>query len=693
LALQPSGVDSQTFEKAVASLAILKVNLDRGHDYIENFVPFVVEAARSTSQTVVSLSELQESIRESFGFNIPYGALRTILNRTVRRGYLLQQDRVYRLNDTVLSSTPHLTGAREQVQRQFEALLDKLAAFCLERYSTPWSRTEAEAALLAYLQARSAAVLSLVIPGAVHRPALKSVKRADFLVNAFIMHLNEREPEGFAFLEAIVKGSMLADALYFPDLGSIDQRFSRIAVYFDTPILLRALGFAGPGLQVPYRELISLLNALNAPLRCFQHTFDEIYGILDAASRALRDPSRHRTTSFESLEFFLAGNLRPSDVELLIGSLETKLRGLGVLVMPSPKYTPELGVDEPKLATYLREEVHYRSEEALSHDLDSLTGIYRLRRGKSVPRIETCGAIFVTSNGSLVRASNRFFWEEDGQASGCIPVSILDHVFTTIVWLKKPLIAPDLPKNQIIADCFAALNPPDELWKKYLEEINRLERQGEVSTENYHVLRYSSSARMALMDATLGDSEAFAEGTVEEVLAAAQSAIRQDAEAVAAKSIRQLEEEQARRQEADQKAASAEAAAERASANAKAQTQANLDAQRRRFEVVANSIGRAVSRGIFGLTVLLLAYATYLTIEGVLPPSFPALPRPWKDAVASVAVIGVLLFGALGLLHLSVGITLWDVLARVEFIIARRAEHILVRIFEPTPKPELPNES
>jgi len=73
--------------QVITSLAILKVNWDRGHDYIKNFVPFVAECLRTAPQPEVSLPELQTAIHDTFGLRIPQGALKTILRRAVRSGY------------------------------------------------------------------------------------------------------------------------------------------------------------------------------------------------------------------------------------------------------------------------------------------------------------------------------------------------------------------------------------------------------------------------------------------------------------------------------------------------------------------------------------------------------------------------------------------------------------------------------
>ncbi|MBI3662002.1 MAG: hypothetical protein HY234_02990 [Acidobacteria bacterium] len=71
------------------------------------------------------------------------------------------------------------------------------------------------------------------------------------------------------------------------------------------------------------------------------------------------------------------------------------------------------------------------------------------------------------------------------------------------------MMAPDLPRRRLIADAYAAMEPPDELWKAYLVEIARLETKGEISAEDYMLLRHVLSAKAALMDLTKGDASAF----------------------------------------------------------------------------------------------------------------------------------------------------------------------------------------
>jgi len=645
--------EGRILEHVITSLAILKVNWDRGYDYIENFVPFVAECLRIAPQPEVSLPELQAAMFQTFGLRIPQGSLKTILKRAVKRGYLEPTKGIYRRNEDALA-TLDFASTRADVLRDHEALIGKLINFCNTRHKISWSQKDAEAALLMYIKDRSMPILAAAVEGEPIPTPDRQTRHAEFLVNAFIAHLCERDSEGFEMLETVVKGSMLASVLFFPELHKVGQRFERVEVYFDTPFLLRALGLAGPSMQAPRRELLDLLYELDGELRCFEHTVEEIQGVLDAAARALRDRHRLRSARGEVLDRFINQNYRASDVELIIARLERSLRALRVQVKSRPLYTEALGVDEEKFESILQEEVRYFRKEALLHDLDSLTAIHRLRRGQFPYQIESCKAIFVTTNSSLARASARFFREEYGDGDIRAPHCILDHLFITIVWLKKPVRAPDLPRKQIIADCYAALNPSDHLWRLYLEEIQRLQNRGDISEEDYDLLRFSTEARDLLMEVTYGAPDAFTEGTIPEVLEKARAEVRAEAEAA-------LEAEREKRLEAERRVAAAER-----------QHQAQLD----RFRSIAARGGYWVGRTALAIGVAIAALAVYWA----LPKPFPRVPGVWGRFIAPAAAVGVAI---LSIRNLAFGTTLNSLARRLEIRVSRLIEQTLTRILIP----------
>lgn len=642
-------------EHVITSLAILNVNWERRHDYIDNFVPFVAESLR-LAQAEVPLHELQSAIAETFGLRIPQGALKTVLKRAVRYGYVKKTRGIYHRNENALA-TLDLSRVKASVLRQHEALIRKLTEFCQNRFQIHWSQEQAEDALLTYLQERSIPILAAAVNGQPILEPAQLVKHAEFVVNAFVQHLCSGDPEGFEFLATLVKGSMLANVLFFPDLGGVSQRFDRVNVYFDTTFLLRALLPSSDG-ENPCRELMDLLYELNGVLCCFVHTRDEILNVLHAAAHALRDRTHLRSARGETLEYFINSGYRASDVDLVIARLDRSLRALRVKVKPRPPYTIPLGLDEERLEATLQEKVRYHREETRRHDLDSLTAIHRLRRGQFPHRIELCDAIFVTTNVRLAQASGHFFREEYGDVAVLVPHCIPDDIFTTLVWLKKPLRAPELPRKKIIANCYAALNPPDTIWRLCLQEVDRLQQQGDISEEDYYLLRFSREARNIIMDITLGDPDAVTEETVGEVLEKARAAVRAPAEAA-------LRAEREKRLEAERRAADAEAHAE-------AQRQAQLD----RLRIISTYAGYLAGRIVLVVIITLLALATYLTF----PEPFPDLPGEWWRFLVPLFFI---VLAILQIADLVFGITIKSYIKELEVRVSHLIEQTLVRILIP----------
>lgn len=515
-------------EESLTSLAVLKVNWDqRGRDYVDNFIPFVAEGLRRCDQDQVSVSQLQNVMRESFGLVIPQGALNTILRRAERHGYVKRDHGVYLRSLEAIPGT--YAAEREAVARQQRALIDKLVKFCKERHQVEWSESQAEDALLSHLQKSSVPILAAAVNGfPIPQPA-GGIPNAEFLVSSFVVELDEGDPDGFGFLETVMKGHMLATALFLADISKANQKFDDLEVSVDTRLLLRALGFEGEGLKASCVELLTLLYKANVTLSCFDITLDEMRGVLEAAQHALRDQRvQHRPGLFSVYEHFLSIRATPSDVESSIARLEQLLRRLHVRVRPRPEHKIELGINETKLDRMLSEEIPMLRQEAKRHDLDCLSSIHRLRKGRIFSDIERSKYMFVTSNYLLARASARFFKEE--YEASAAPLCINDHTLATLAWVKNPTYVEDFSRHRLIADSYVALSPSNELWKKYSDEVSRLREKGDLSDDEYQLLRFSLVARKALMEATLGSPEAFTDGTVAEILEKAQANVRRDAE-------------------------------------------------------------------------------------------------------------------------------------------------------------------
>ncbi len=315
---------------------------------------------------------------------------------------------------------------------------------------------------------------------------------------------------------------MLANAIFLPDASQAHRKFKRTEVYLDTSLLIFALGYAGETRRKACSELFHLLYPSGADLRCFRHTLEEARGVLDACAQILRS-GQLRNAYGPSIHHFVSSGTSASDVEMFSVRLEKDLAGLRIRVVEKPPYEKEYVIDEAGLSRQLDEAIDYR-EKARDRDVDSISAIMRLRKGEEFFFVEECRAIFITTNLALIRTANQFFYKEASPRA--VGVSMSDHTLTNLLWLKTPNMAPDLPRHRIIADCFAATQPDEQLFRKYLTEIDKLQKNHTITVDDVYLLRYSQEARNALMRATLGEEDALTEGTVPEILAEARAKIQ-----------------------------------------------------------------------------------------------------------------------------------------------------------------------
>lgn len=627
-------------EASVTSLAILKVNWDKGHDYIENFVPFVAEAARRSPQDQLAVLELQNTIRDDFGLIIPQGALNTLLRRLERNGVVTRRNGNFVRNHAAID--PSFERSRADFSRQYQALLQKFVDFCSARHDVQINVAQADDALLAYLQVSCIPILAAVVDGCPIAPPQGRLEHSEYLVSAFIVFLYEKDPVGFGFLETAMKGSMLATALFLPEISQAKRKFDKLSVYLDTPILLRALGLEGGPLEAVTKELISLLYGLNVDLACFESTKDEMLMVLSAAQHGLRE-SRTPLRPFGVYNHLLSIGATASDVELIINNIERNLRVLRVSVRPRPPHEAQLGVNEMRLAQMMREAMPVQRVEAHTHDLDAMTAIHRLRGGVAKFNIETCGALFVTTNNTLAIVGARFSREEVSGKS--VPLCVNDHTMATLAWVKNPTLSANVSRNRLIAQSYAALHPGTELWRRYLEEISKLQQKGDISDSDVDLLRLSTTAQKALVELTLGSADVFTEGTVQEVLQVARAEARKETEL-------KLSDETVKR-----------IAAEKL-----------LEQQQARIEEYASKFGKTSSKLIFLVLVPLCIVGFIATLPNVWPTKGSLVIK-----ISLVIAIGVFAVFAIGsLLH---GGTVRQYLRVCEIRITQWALETLMKIF------------
>lgn len=511
----------------IVGLAYLKVNCDsNGKDYLDNFLPLVAECLRESKDSVISINFLQNDLKERFGICIPLQVIKSLLSRARKKDYVLLKDHTYYRNEGILCNLS-FQNSQTKIQRIYSALIQDFQKFSKEKYDKELSEQEAEQILLSFISYNQTKIFQgnqdfKVLPDYPQLNVGNKVIIADYITAAQACN-----PQVFDYIETIVKGYMIASALYLPDSNISSKKFQKTKIFFDTSFIIYALGYSGEEIRVPCTELLELLYVNGAQLCCFRHTLDEIKGILNACSNRL---GQFDDTAFgRSIQFFSSHGFTASDIKLLISTLERTIESLRIRVVDKPNFNDyQYVINEDNLGAILRDKVKYPREGALTRDVDSISSIYRIRKGQSYFGIEDSKAVFVTTNNTLARTINEFYYQDHDNST--VSPCITDFSLTNIVWLKTPTKAPNLPMKRVIADCYAAIQPDDALMSRWIREINKLNDRGVLTTEDYYFMRFSDEARKALVEYSLGDLDAVSEGTVPEILQRAKKIITEETE-------------------------------------------------------------------------------------------------------------------------------------------------------------------
>lgn len=511
----------------LSSLAFLKIHSDSTNEiFLDNFIPFIVHSVGHLKDEAISVEPLQEDLFQSFGLRIPQSVVTALLYRARRRGLVTLKDKVfYRIkgqpNDFMF------TSVQEKVGRIYSALIENFMEYCKTKYNTIFSEEAAEKLILSFIGYNQ--------PFFYRHPASEKVipvmplssEDEKFMVANYIYEARQSKPEIYEYLDTLVKGFMIANVLYLPDIYDVKKKFQKTRIYLDTSFVIHALGYNGEHLRIPRLELLEILYKCNAKICCFNHTVEEIEGILEACSQNLKNTSD--TPFGRSVRYFVSMGYSPSDIRLLISHLKENIQKLRIEIVPTPGYeNHSYVIDEDALFKYLEGRIKYSRKDAIHKDVASISAVYRLRRNNYSIYLENSSAVFVTTNNTLTSAANDFFFLTND--SSIAPPCVTDFFLTNLLWLKIPNHAPDLPMRKIIADSYAAIQPDEKLMAKWVNEIKKLEAAIKVTEEDYYFMRSSDEVYQALMEITKGNDEAITSGTVPQILERAKEIVRQEVE-------------------------------------------------------------------------------------------------------------------------------------------------------------------
>ena len=493
----------------LTSLAILKVNVDQGIDYLDYLRPFILQVLVEHRPEPVTSSIVKDHIRNQYDLDIPERTVEIVLKRISRVHPLKKEYGVYQIKGDL--PNPQIAIKKKEAEKHIMAVVSGLQQFS-QNTTKPISNPEdAVSAIKTFLTGFDVICLRAYLQGTTI-PQLNGAHQSDvILVSDYVQHMQWADTKRFNSFLVLVQGHMLANALLCPDLGNIPQNYRGVTFYLDTPLLVHRLGVEGEAKKAAMCELIDLLNKLGGKISVFSHSREELQTVLDGAA-AYVDSTKGRGPIIS--EARRRGTTK-SDLLIIAGSVEEKLSEAGINIEDTPRYKIDFQIDEVVFEHLLSDEISYRSPRALEYDINSVRSVYAIRANKLALSIEKAKAVFVTSNVPFAKTA----WEYGQQHESSRAVSTVITAFSlaNMAWLKVPMGASSIPRTQVLAIAYAALEPSSNLLEKYLTEIDRLEKKGDITERNHQLLR-SSLAYDELMHLTLGEDSALTEETITQTL-------------------------------------------------------------------------------------------------------------------------------------------------------------------------------
>jgi hypothetical protein len=499
---------------------MLKVNIDQGGNYLDYLHPFVLQVLVDHRPDPVTAEAVRRHLLTDFGLEIPERTLQLVLKRLARKHPLTKATGVYRITGEL--PNPSIATRKAEADRHIQAVIAGLIEFSKGSWKSSLDSAEAVQALCSFLEEFDVSCLRAYLRGTAI-PSATQKKRADVvLVSQYVLHLQKADLERFKSFQVLVQGHMLANALLCPDLANVQQTYKNVVFYFDTPLLVRWLGLEGQFKKDAVEELVQLLRRLGGTVAAFAHTRDELRGVILGAAKHLDDPGGRGAVVMEARR----QNISRSDLVLLAENIEEKLSELQVEVRPTKPYVAEFQIDQTAFAGVLEDEVSYYNPRAREYDINSVRCIYVLRKGGTPLSLETAGAVLVTSNAGFARAAFRYGAQHE--ASREVSPVIADFSLANIAWLKAPMGAPSLPITEVLAFSYAALELPVPMLEKFLVEVEKLEKKGQITARDHQLLRSSVLAQEELMRLTLGEEAALTEQTIIETLTRVTNQIKKE---------------------------------------------------------------------------------------------------------------------------------------------------------------------
>ena len=521
-------------QTTIFGLANSLLNIEK-KDYIDCFAPLICDFLynnRIESLNIGEIHDFMDKFNNAYGVNIPFQPMQTILDRCRTHYKVISKVKQKFIINLDECSKYDLSENRQKLKLKNKSFSKNFNSYIALNYPNYIFESSVEDILLDYLKSNDLDIISLDHNSSIITSS-KNIPTSDkYLLAEYIVYAYENVREDYQYLIEIVLGHTITNTLLLTDIKFENLDLNRKTFYFDTPIILRALGYSESSFSETYKTFLDDLHSNGAEISIFRHTFEEIRDLLNSSLHWLDhrnfenyDPEKASLTTQFLVQTDYSRDQLIIDLERLE---ETIINELHISITSKPTITPENHkylISEDKLKDIIDNQncagnkfydpIYYNIRT--QRDVDSISAIYLHRKGKRYTSFKTVDFCFITTNSSLSYA-NKKYCEDEQYPSDEIIACLSDIFLGTLMWISTPKSLENTISLKTIGEFCSMLKPNSKTESKFRAYVKDLKNKKSISDADFVLLMSSNLTRTYLSSNILGDSDRLTSQTPIEIL-------------------------------------------------------------------------------------------------------------------------------------------------------------------------------
>lgn len=466
----------------LATIALLKARLDKNQDYLDLFMPFITDAIVNLSKKNFTVIDVKEKLQELHEVIIPHDSIGLLLRRLSKAGKLKFEAGHYVNINKVKSSG--VLEAKHKNEKLNNLLASELIEFSNKQNFEIDSNEKALKLIFSFLEDNK--ITLLLNTNDLEEKQDGQTTMESKIIAEFVQSVVFKSLKLSNIFKNILEGLVVYNTATLQNVNFSSSKLKGLKVYIDSQFLFQLLGYEDDAHEKLAKETINLLKNSGIQLLVFDKTVSEMQRILKFHEKSIFYPEGMRRMAKHYMgRYFLSKSYKPSDIRQLSALLLENLGKNGITEGPIPRHIIEFTLDEKKLSNILSdkkndEKQDYYEEPRVVHDVDCAAAILTLRKHNRSRDLARSKYVFATSSYHVVSGVQKWYRQEGENTIG--PFIHIRSLSNT-AWLKKPELSANLKIHELVILCQSILKPEPELWKRFIEHLDKLEKNQEITSD------------------------------------------------------------------------------------------------------------------------------------------------------------------------------------------------------------------